>query len=471
MTAAKPGQRPAPKPRSAATKPAAQSAAPLLLGNGGSKAADDVPNWSARVPLMAGIITLAVLLLGFGTWATFTQISGAIIAGGRIEVDQNRQIVQHPDGGVVDAVLVKEGETVSAGTVLLRLDDTRLRSQLAITEGQLYELMARRGRLEAERDGTKSAVFDPLLIRAGQANSNVAGLVSGQMRLLEARSETEEQAREQLQKRRSQIGNQIDGLTAQSDALQRQLALIGEELASQKSLLDRGLAQSARVLGLQREEARLLGSVGDLAAQKAQAEGRVTEIDLEILKLGSQRREEAITRLRDLQYRELELAEQRRALMEQLSRLDITSPVSGVVYGLTVFAERSVIRAADPLMYIVPQDRPLVVQAQIEPIHIDQIFVGQDVTLRMSALDQRTTPELMGRVVHISADAFQDDATRQSYYRAEIVISEGEQAKLPAGSPLIPGMPVEAFIRTADRTPIAYLVKPFTDYFTKAFRE
>lgn len=471
MTVAKPGQRPAPKPRSAATKPAAQSAAPLLLGNGGAKAADDVPNWSARVPLMAGIITLAVLLLGFGTWATFTQISGAIIAGGRIEVDQNRQIVQHPDGGVVDAVLVKEGETVSAGTVLLRLDDTRLRSQLAITEGQLYELMARRGRLEAERDGTKSATFDPLLIRAGQANSNVAGLVSGQMRLLEARSETEEQAREQLQKRRSQIGNQIDGLTAQSDALQRQLALIGEELASQKSLLDRGLAQSARVLGLQREEARLLGSVGDLAAQKAQAEGRVTEIDLEILKLGSQRREEAITRLRDLQYRELELAEQRRALMEQLSRLDITSPVSGVVYGLTVFAERSVIRAADPLMYIVPQDRPLVVQAQIEPIHIDQIFVGQDVTLRMSALDQRTTPELMGRVVHISADAFQDDATRQSYYRAEIVISEGEQAKLPAGSPLIPGMPVEAFIRTADRTPIAYLVKPFTDYFTKAFRE
>lgn len=471
MTAAKPGQRPAPQPRSAAAKPAAQSAAPLLLGNGGAKAADDVPNWSARVPLMAGIITLAVLLLGFGTWATFTQISGAIIAGGRIEVDQNRQIVQHPDGGVVDAVLVKEGETVSAGTILLRLDDTRLRSQLAITEGQLYELMARRGRLEAERDGTKSAVFDPLLIRAGQANSNVAGLVSGQMRLLEARSETEEQAREQLQKRRSQIGNQIDGLTAQSDALQRQLALIGEELASQKSLLDRGLAQSARVLGLQREEARLLGSVGDLAAQKAQAEGRVTEIDLEILKLGSQRREEAITRLRDLQYRELELAEQRRALMEQLSRLDITSPVSGVVYGLTVFAERSVIRAADPLMYIVPQDRPLVVQAQIEPIHIDQIFVGQDVTLRMSALDQRTTPELMGRVVHISADAFQDDATRQSYYRAEIVISEGEQAKLPAGSPLIPGMPVEAFIRTADRTPIAYLVKPFTDYFTKAFRE
>ncbi|WP_353346408.1 HlyD family type I secretion periplasmic adaptor subunit [Litorivita sp. NS0012-18] len=420
---------------------------------------------------MTGLIALAILIFGFGLWASFTQISGAIIAGGQIKVDQNRQVVQHPDGGVVAAVLVKEGQSVAADDVMVRLDDTQLRSRLAITEGQLFELMARRGRLEAERDGRLNADFDPLLIAAGARNGDVAGLISGQMRLLEARALSEAQATEQLQKRRAQIGNQIDGLSAQSEALSKQLALLAEELANQKSLLNRGLAQSARVLGLQREEARLLGSAGDLTAQKAQAEGRITEIDLEILKLGTQRREEAITRLRDLQYRELELAEQRRALIEQLSRLEITSPVSGVVYGLSVFAERAVIRPADPLMFIVPQDRPLIVEAQIEPIHIDQIFVGQEVNLRMSALDQRSTPELVGRVVQISADAFQDDATRLSYYRAEIVISEGEQAKLPPESPLIPGMPVEAFIRTADRTPIAYLVKPFTDYFTKAFRE
>ena len=204
---------------------------------------------------------------------------------------------------------------------------------------------------------------------------------------------------------------------------------------------------------------------------KAQAAGRITEIEVEILKLGSRRREEAITNLRDIQYRELELLEERRALIEQLNRLDIRAPVGGVVYGLTVFALRAVVRPADPLLYVIPQDKPLIINAEIDPIHIDKLFVGQDVVLRFPALDQRTTPELTGTVMQISADAFQEQETRRSFYRAEITLSEGEQAKLPEGVTLIPGMPVEAFVRTADRTPIAYLVKPLTDYFTKAFRE
>jgi len=224
-------------------------------------------------------------------------------------------------------------------------------------------------------------------------------------------------------------------------------------------------------LNLQREEARLSGTVGELKAQRAQAEGRITEIDIEILKLGTQRREEAITRLRDLQFQELELAEQRRSLIERLSRLDIRAPVSGIVYGLQVFAKRSVIRPADPVLFLVPQDKPLVIMAQVEPIHIDEIFVNQDVTLRFSALDSRTTPELFGRVVQISADAFQDENTAFSYYRAEIELNEGEMTRLPDGTILIPGMPVEAYIQTADRTPLAYLIKPLADYFAKAFRE
>lgn len=206
-------------------------------------------------------------------------------------------------------------------------------------------------------------------------------------------------------------------------------------------------------------------------ATKAQAEGEITEIDIEIIKLDTARREEAITTLRDMQYRSRELAEQRLALIEQLKRLEITAPVAGVVYGMTVFAPRSVIRAADPVLYLVPQDRPLVIAVNIEPIHIDQTHVGQEVTLRFSALDQRTTPELFGTVTQISADAFTNEQTSVSYYRAEIVLNEGELAKLPESSTLIPGMPVEAYLRTADRTPLAYLVKPFTDYFSKAFRE
>lgn len=427
--------------------------------------------WSAKRPMIIGLIGLVLLLGGFGTWAAMTEISGAIIASGRIEVDQNRQVVQHPDGGVVEAILVEEGDHVEAGEVLLRLDDTQLTSQLAITESQLFELMARRGRLEAERDSEREIAFDPLLIEVAQDHADAADLMAGQTRLMQARAVSIARETEQLEKRRAQIADQIVGIDAQRTALGRQLELIEMELADQQSLLDRGLAQATRVLSLQREQARLSGTMGDLAAQKAQAGGRITEIDVEILKLGTQRREDAITQLRDLQYRELELREERRALIEQMSRLEITAPVAGVVYGMQVFALRSVIRPADPVLFIVPQDRPLVINAQVPPIHIDKIHVGQDVTLRFSALDQRRTPELVGQVAQISADAFEDEATQQSYYRAEIVLSEGEQAKLPEGVTLIPGMPVESFIRTADRTPIAYLVKPFTDYFTKAFRE
>lgn len=428
-------------------------------------------SWSVRGPMIVGLVGLLILLGGFGSWAAFTNISGAIIANGRIEVDQNRQVVQHPDGGVVAAIEVDEGDTVAAGEVLVRLDPTTLRSQLSIAESQLFELMARRGRLEAERDGRDEIEFEELLRQAAENRPDVHDLMAGQSRLLVARSESIDNEISQLQKRRGQIDNQVEGIEAQRAALREQLSLIARELADQQSLLDRGLAQAARVLGLQREESRLSGQMGELAAQKAQAEGRMTEIDIEIIKLDTRRREEAITTLRDLQYRELELLEERRALIERMSRLDVTSPVSGVVYGLQVFALRSVIRAADPILYIVPQDRPLIINAEVDPIHIDKLYLGQDVTLRFSALDQRTTPELTGTVKQISADAFEDESTRQSFYRAEITLSEGEQARLPEGVTLVPGMPVEAFIRTEDRTPIDYLTKPLTDYFAKAFRE
>lgn len=427
--------------------------------------------FSTSGPMTVGLLTLLILVGGFGGWAAFTNISGAIIAGGQIEVDQNRQVVQHPDGGVVAEILVQEGASVDLDQVLIRLDDTRMRSELAIIEGQLFEILARRARLEAERDGADGLSFDPLLVDAVAWRPEVQGLMEGQQRLFDARGESIAQEVDQLQKRRGQIGNQVDGIEAQRIALGQQLSLIERELTDQQTLLDRGLAQVSRVLALQREQARLSGQMGELAAQKAQAEGRITETDIEIIKLSTRRREEAITRLRDLQFNELELSEQRRALIERLDRMDIRAPAGGVVYGLQVFAPRSVIRPADPVLFIVPQDRPLVIAARVDPIHIDQISVGQEVTLRFSALDQRTTPELTGTVNLISADAFTDENQGVSYYRAEIILSEGEQAKLPQGVTLIPGMPVEAFIRTADRTPIAYLVKPFTDYFAKAFRE
>ncbi|MFV0244143.1 MAG: HlyD family type I secretion periplasmic adaptor subunit [Qingshengfaniella sp.] len=429
------------------------------------------PSWSPRHHLMIGAITLAILIGGFGGWATLTTLAGAIIAPGAIEVDQNRQVVQHLDGGVVAEILVTEGDTVGAGDILVRLDGTMLQSELTIVEGQLFELMARRGRLTAERDDDATITFPETLLRAGQDNPDIATLIDGQKRLFEARLTSLAQETDQLAKRRLQIENQIEGIEAQQLALSRQQDLMREELADQQRLRDQGLAQKSRLLALQREDAQLSGTLGELQASKAEGEGRITELGIESLKLGSARREEAITQLRDLQYREYELAEKRHALIERIARLDIRAPVGGIVYGLAVFAPRSVIRPAEPVLYLIPQDRPLVITTRVEPIHIDQVQPGQAVTLRFSAFDARTTPELFGHVIQVSADAFNDDATGASYYRTEIALDDGQIDRLPPDITLLPGMPVEAFIRTADYSPLTYLLKPLSDYFVRAFRE
>ena len=423
--------------------------------------------WSTTGPMTLGLLALLVLVGGFGAWSVMAQISGAVITSGQIEVDRNRQVIQHPDGGVVEAILVQEGDTVAKGDTLIRLDASLLRSELAVVEGQLFEIIARRGRLEAERDNKAMLTFDPKLAEVVQG----IDLIAGQTRLFDARLESNMRAIEQLQQQRAQISSQILGITAQQTALVTQSDLIQQELSNQQALLRQQLIQASRVLALQREEANLLGRVGELTASAAQAAERRTEIEIQILTLASTRREEAITRLRDLQSNELELSERRRTLLQRLDRLDLRAPVSGVVYGMQVFAEQSVIRGAEPVMFLVPQDRPLVIATKVQPTDIDQIYLGQKVTLRFSAFDQRRTPELLGTVTLVSADIFLDDATQASYYQAEIQLNAGEAKKLPDDMVMIPGMPVEAFVRTADRSPMDYLIKPLADYFAKAFRE
>ena len=429
------------------------------------------PNrWSARRQIVTGMIALIVLVGGLGGWATFANIAGAIISSGAIEVEGNRQVVQHPEGGVVGEILVNDGDKVEAGDVLLRFDDTLLRSELAIVEGQLYELMARRGRLNAERDTADEISFDADLLQVAETRPEVAELIDGQRRLFQARRVSRASQASQLNERKSQIRTQIGGAEAQGAALKEQLEFIEQELTDQKTLLDRGLAQASRVLALQREKSRLAGSVGELQANIAQSYGQITEIEIEILKLESDLREEAITTLRDLQYRELELYERRLSTLETLSRMDVRAPVSGVIYGKQVFAVRAVVRAADPVMYIIPQDIPLIITTRIETIHIDNVRVGQPATLRFSTFDQRTTPEIFGTVINVSADVFTDEQTGISYYRAELLPNEGEMDKL-GELVLLPGMPVESFIKTDERTPLTYLLRPLADYFNKAFRE
>ncbi|WP_375260723.1 HlyD family type I secretion periplasmic adaptor subunit [Palleronia sp.] len=432
---------------------------------------DPARAWSARGPVVIGLLALIFLVGGFGTWAAFSQIAGAVVATGQIKVEQNRQVVQHPEGGVVQAIHVTEGATVAAGDDLVTLDTVTLHGRLTAARAQLFELHARRARLEAERDAANTIEFPAVLLDAAAVDAEAAELVAGQLNLFEARRETAEKTLVQLRRRRAQIERQIEGLVAQEDSLNRQIALVFEELADQQTLLDRGLAQASRVLSLRREAAQLEGRIGEIVASRAEAAERIAEIEDQELVYTVRRREEAITELRDLDPNEAETAEEVASLTSQIERTRITAPVGGVVYDLTVFGPKAVIRAAEPLMYIVPQDRPLVIEARVPPIHVDQVDVGQAAVLRFPAFDARTTPELVGTVARVSADSFVDEASGRPFYRVELVLASGQIERLPDGLSLIPGMPVEAYLTTADRTPIAYLTKPLMDYFTRAFRE
>ncbi len=429
-----------------------------------------VKRYRARTPLVIGYLALIVLVGGVGSWSALASIAGAIIAPGQIEVEGNRQAVQHALGGTVGEILVQDGDSVAAGDLLLRLDDKLLRSELAIVEGQLFEILSRSARLRAERDGATSVDFGKELDVEQTSYPEIAELVAGQANLFVARRESMQRESDQLSERKIQVGRQIEGAEAQLAALKEQISFIDEELNDQRALLEKGLTQAARVLSLERERSRLNGQVGGLLADTARLRGQISEIEIEILKLNTGLREEAITQLRDLQYREIELREKRLSARETLSRLEVRAPVAGLIYGRQINTVGAVIRPADVLMFVVPRDIPLVVSSRIDPIHVDQVLVGQETILRFSSFDQRTTPELSGTVARVSADAIVDEQTGQPYYEAEVIPKEGELAKLGELT-LIPGMPVEAFIQTGERTPLAYLIKPLADYFNRAFRE
>lgn len=428
------------------------------------------PEWSARKPVMLGLLGLLLLFGGFGLWAWTAKIAGAVVASGQVEVEQRRQVVQHPDGGVVSEILIHDGESVTTGQPLIRLDGTLLNTELAIVEGQYFEILARRGRLEAERSDKNELAFPDELVEFAAKRTDIKAMMDGQISLFTARLDTLKQSLGQLDKQAEQVEAQIEGVQAQSRALTQQRGFIAQELRDQRSLLEKGLAQAPRVLALEREAARLDGQIGEVTAMRARAQTQLAEIELNKLERTATRREEAETELRDLGYRELELAERRRALTEQVSRLEIRAPVSGVVQELQVTTPRSVIRPADPILYIIPQDRPLVVGAKVATINVDEIHPGQEVVLRFASFSSRTTPEIDGILTRVSPDTLVDQATHIPYYRAEVSIPPEQIAKLK-GLELVPGMPVEVYIQTGERSPLAYLLKPLTDYFARAFRE
>jgi len=425
---------------------------------------------SVSGPLALGLTAMVFLLAGFGGWATVSRLSGAVIATGRVEVDRNQQVIQHPDGGVVQALLVDEGDRVPEGALLLRLSPEVLAPQLAIARVHLFETRARRTRLEAERDGQDHVDFPERLVAEAEASPDLSDVLRGQGNMFESRRATLTQEVEQLRGRIAQIEAQITALDAQDRALREQLALVAVDLDRQQGLLERGLAEAAPILRLQREAAQLRGSLGEVESRKAEAAERIAETNIVILHLHASRRESAIAELREVRLSEEDLRARVSDLSRRMAQLELRAPVAGTIHRLQVYGPQSVIRPAEPLAFLVPEGRPLVISARVAATDVDQVHTGQDVNLRLPAFDTRTTPDLLGQVSRVSADAFTDDAGGQAYYRIEIVLEDGQMDLLEDGA-LLPGMPVDAFIRTTDRAPITYLLEPLSVYFNRAFRE
>lgn len=426
--------------------------------------------WSVRGPMALGISALIVLVAGFGGWSVSSTLSGAIVASGQIEVDRNRQAIQHPEGGVVAELLVDEGDRVAEGQVLVRLDAAEATTELAVALARLAETGARRTRLTAERDGAVAFTFDERLRAFGAMNPDIADVLSGQQNLFAARADTLAREEEQLRGRITQIGTQVDAMRAQEAALEEQITLVTEELSRREDLLDRGSGTVEPVVRLRQELAQLRGQLGQVIAGRAEAAERIIETELAIFQITTSRREQAIAELREIRVVEQELSERAANLERRIARLELRAPVAGTIHGLTIFGTGSVLRPADPFAYIVPEGRPLVISARVPAIDIDQVFEGQSVSLRFPAFDQRTMPDVRGRVAQVSADAFVDEVSGSSFYRTEITMPD-DQAQLLEGRVLIPGMPVTAFVRTEDRTPLAYLLEPFAAYFSRAMRE
>jgi len=428
-------------------------------------------NWSARGALLLGFMASIVLIVGFGTWSVTARIAGAVVAFGTVEVEQGLQVVQHPEGGAVTQILVREGEFVMAGQVLARLESDELATELSIVETRLFELRARRSRLEAERDGAEWVRFASDLLETVLDHAGFEEILEGNRALFAQRLENRLAGVERLERRKGQVQSQIEGQTARLAATLSQVALVAEEIEIHQALVGRGLAAVPPGLALQREASRLEGVLGETRAQIALNEERIAEIEHEILVLESQQREEAIALLNEQEGRELELEERRRAIRAKLGRLEIRAPLAGVVHALEVFGPGAVIRPAQPVLHIVPENTPLVISARIDPVDAGKVYIGQVAALRFPAFDMRRMPDLLGEVASVSPDAFTDERTGRDFYRAIITLPEAETSKLPDGARLRPGMPVDAYLQTGSRSPLAYLTSPLAAYFRDAFRE
>jgi HlyD family secretion protein len=419
--------------------------------------------------MLAGLVIVIVLAGGVGGWAGTVTISGALIAPGSIVVDTNVKKVQHPTGGIVGELRVRDGDRVRQGDIVVRLDDTVTRANLAIVTKGLDELAARKARLESERDGSDQVKFPPdLMARASEPE--VAAIVDGERKLFDLRRNARVGQKEQLRQRVEQLNEEVRGLKAQKDSKEKEIKLVLREKEGVYDLWKQKLVPLTKLTELERTEARLEGESGQLTAQTAQAAGKISETELQILQIDRDLSSEVAKETREIDGKIGEFIERKVTAEDQLKRVDIRAPQDGTVFQSNVHTIGGVITAGDTIMLVVPDADSLTVEAKVNPQDIDQVQVGQSALLRLSAFNQRTTPEIVGNVTRVSADTTTDQRTGQSYYTIRISMPAEEVAKL-GDVKIVPGMPVEAFVQTGERTMISYLVKPLKDQLMRMFRE
>jgi membrane fusion protein, type I secretion system len=424
---------------------------------------------SIRRNLFAGFVIVLLLGGGVGGWAATTQLAGALIAEGSIVVDSNVKKVQHPTGGIVGKLLAHDGDHVKAGQVLVQLDETVTRANLAIVVKGLDELRARKARLAAERDGDETVTFPPDLMQH-MDNPDVREAIESERKLFQLRRTARLGQKAQLQQRIDQFQQEVEGIEAQQRAKLKEIDLIKSELDGVRKLYNQKLVPLTRLTALEREAVQLQGQYAQLVSSEAQSKGKISEIKLQIIQIDQNLSSDVAKELRDVDSKIGEFVERKITAEDQLRRTDIRAPQDGTVFQSAVHTIGGVITAGEPIMLIVPDDAKLEVEAKVRPQDIDQVQIGQKVLLRFSAFDLRTTPEIYGTVTRVSADTSTDQRTDQSYYTIRIALP-ADAGKQLGNVKLLPGMPVEAFVQTGERTVISYLMKPLQDQFDRAFRE
>lgn len=419
--------------------------------------------------LFQGYLWLILLVVVLGGWSAIAKIKGAVIASGRIIVESKPKTLQHLDGGIVGEILVQDGVLVNAGDVVLRLDPTEMDASRTIVSKRLNIAQARFDRLRAERDSLNQITWSPGLI-AQESDLEVRDVMVGQNKLFQARRRSINGQIGQLRERIAQSSEQISGFEDLIGSKRDQLALISQELDGLRQLLIKGYVSKTRVLALEREEARLNGEIATHRSDIARTRSLISETEIQMLQLRKDSEASILTETREVESELNDLREQLTTASGKRKQIDITTPVTGIVHDLVVTTIGGVITPGQSLMQIIPVDDRLIIESRVLPNDIDQVYNGQVATVRMSAFNQRTTSELKGLVIKSSADSLVDEVTGMPYFSVLIEVPEEELKKL-GDLVLVPGMPAEAFIQTEDRRVISYLMKPFTDQLSRAFRE